>query len=94
MRIIDKYGNEITDPDLSKGYLKEMNILKLDAPELSDEHPCYVDDDFEQGYTYFEGNDPEEYMKQNKPELSYTELVKAQKDSDQAICELYEMLVS
>lgn len=57
MRTVDKFGNEITDPDLSKGYLREAKILKSNAPKLSDDHPCYVDDDFERGYIYFEGND-------------------------------------
>ena len=57
MRTVDKFGNEITDPDLSKGYLREASILKSNAPKLSDNHPCYVDDDFERGYIYFEGND-------------------------------------
>ena len=53
MRTVDKFGNEITNPDLSKGYLREASILKSNAPTLSDDHPCYVDDDFERGYIYF-----------------------------------------
>lgn len=57
MRTVDKFGNELVDPDLSKGYLREAKILKSNAPKLSDDHPCYVDDDFERGYIYFEGND-------------------------------------
>lgn len=57
MRTVDKFGNEITNPDLSKGYLREASILKSNAPKLSNDHPCYVDDDFERGYIYFEGND-------------------------------------
>lgn len=63
MRTVDKFGNEITDPDLSKGYLREASILKSNAPKLSDDHPCYVDDDFERGYIYFEGNDSNEFFK-------------------------------
>lgn len=62
MRFVDRLGNEIIDPDLSKGYLRKTRILKSNAPELSDEHPCYVDDDFEQGYIYFEGNDSNEFF--------------------------------
>ena len=62
MRTVDKFGNEIVDPDLSKGYLRESRILKSNAPELSDEHPCYIDDDFERGYMYFEGNDSNEFF--------------------------------
>lgn len=57
MRTVDKFGNELVDPDLSKGYLREASILKSNAPKLSNDHPCYVDDDFERGYIYFEGND-------------------------------------
>ncbi len=93
MRIVDPEGIELTDPDLAKGYLKEMQILKENPPELTDEHPCYTDDDFEPGYVYFEGVDPEEWMKSQEPEMTYAELIQAQKDSDQAICELYEALV-
>lgn len=33
-------------------------------------------------------------INESKSHISYEELVQAQKDSDQAICELYEMMVS
>lgn len=68
MRTVDKYGDPVENPDLSKGYLRETVILKEDAPELSSDHPCYTDDDYELGYTYFEGEDPEIFFKQVQKE--------------------------
>lgn len=49
MRILDKIGNVVTDPDLTKGYLQEEVIIKPDADPVDNKTKfAYEDNDYEQ----------------------------------------------
>lgn len=54
MRIIDEYGKEITNPDLSQGYTVETVIIKPDATPIDDKTKfAWDDDDYETVLIYY-----------------------------------------
>lgn len=88
IKIIDEAGNEISNPDLSKGYLVSTTIVKKDAVPIDNVTKFAWDDsDYEEVYRYISWSDEE--IKQNKID----ELQKTLLDTDYIPNKIIEELI-
>lgn len=88
IKIIDEAGNEISNPDLSKGYLVSTTIVKKDAVPIDNVTKFAWDDsDYEEVYRYISWSDEE--IKQNKID----ELQKTLLDTDYIPNKIVEELI-
>lgn len=88
IKIIDEAGNEISNPDLSKGYLVSTTTVKKDAVPIDNVTKFAWDDsDYEEVYRYISWSDEE--IKQNKID----ELQKTLLDTDYIPNKIIEELI-
>ena len=94
MRTIDQDGNDIINPDLVAGRLVDWRAPRKNAVPIDDITKfVWEDSDFEDVKMYIPwGAGEKEMQAEAKNVPSYEDLCAAQRLSDKAICELYEMI--
>ena len=96
MRIVDVDGNAVISPDLVAGYLVKETAIRVDADPIDDiKKFAWEDVDYEDVLVYriYSHGEREAMDKaEAKNVTSYEDLCAAQRLSDKAICELYEMI--
>lgn len=89
MRIIDKDGNTIFNPDLDNGYLTEGMTIKADAMPIDNVTKIvWDDDDYERVLVY------NEISPQEKAETRYWELKRKLEDTDYISAKINDVLLS